>query len=129
MKKEELLEEEVKASLVDGYLHCAVAFKVAGKVKVTPGVVGDMVDRLGIRISNCQLGCFIVEKAVHDDLDSKIVSRTVMAMVQKSLVGGRLPCSAAFAAGQLLKMSRQKVGDAANRLKVKISNCQLGCFP
>ncbi len=128
MNKEELLEEEVTASLVDGYLPCAVAFKAARKLQVTPGVVGDVVDRLGIRIINCQLGCFIVEKAVHDDLDSKIVRENVMERVKSSLVDGRLPCAAAFAAGKELRASLKEVGDAANKLKVKIVDCQLGCF-
>jgi len=30
------LEEELEASLVDGRLPCAVAFKIARKLKVTP---------------------------------------------------------------------------------------------
>jgi len=127
--KEKRLAEEMKASLVNGQLHCSVAFKVTKKLKVTPKEVGDTANRLKIRIINCQLGCFIVEKAVHDDLDSKIVSKKVMEMVQNSLVSGRLPCSVAFATGKLLKVSRQKIGDAADKLKVKIVNCQLGCFP
>ena len=56
--KERRLEEEVKASLVDGKLPCAVAFKIARKLKVAPKTVGDAANRLNIRISGCQLGCF-----------------------------------------------------------------------
>ena len=57
-KTEQLLEEELKASLVDGRLHCAVAFKISRKLKVSPNVIGDMANRLNIKISKCQLGCF-----------------------------------------------------------------------
>ncbi len=53
-----LLEEELKASLVDGKLPCAVAFKIARKLKITPKQVGDTANKLKIRVSNCQLGCF-----------------------------------------------------------------------
>jgi hypothetical protein len=52
------LEEEMRASLVNGKLPCAVAFKIARKLKVTPRQVGDAANRLNIKISSCQLGCF-----------------------------------------------------------------------
>ena len=48
----------MKASLVDGRLPCAVAFKISRKLKVSPRKVGDMANRLNVKISNCQLGCF-----------------------------------------------------------------------
>ncbi len=52
------LEEEVKASLVDGKLPCAVAFKIARKLEVPPKQVGEAANRLNIKIASCQLGCF-----------------------------------------------------------------------
>jgi len=55
---ERLLEEELKTSLVDGRLPCAVAFKISRKLKVSPNKVGDMANKLSIKISRCQLGCF-----------------------------------------------------------------------
>ena len=53
-----ILEGELKASLVNGKLPCAVAFKIAKKLKVAPGQVGDTANKLGVKISSCQLGCF-----------------------------------------------------------------------
>ena len=53
-----VLEEEVKVSLVDGRLPCAVAFKIAKKLKVTPKQVGEAANNLDIKIASCQLGCF-----------------------------------------------------------------------
>ncbi len=52
------LEEELKASLVDGRLPCAVAFKIARKLEVPPKQVGEAANRLNIKIASCQLGCF-----------------------------------------------------------------------
>jgi len=49
--------------------------------------------------------------------------------LKASLVDGRLPCTAAFKISQKLKVSLKKVSDIANKLNVKIANCQLGCFP
>ncbi|MFC1926075.1 hypothetical protein ACFLW2_05210 [Chloroflexota bacterium] len=54
----EKLEGELKASLVNGKLPCAVAFKIAEKLQVTSGQVGDTANQIGVKISNCQLGCF-----------------------------------------------------------------------
>jgi len=52
------LEDEMRASLVNGKLPCAVAFRIARKLKVSPRQVGDTANRLNIKISSCQLGCF-----------------------------------------------------------------------
>jgi len=53
-----ILEEELEASLVDGRLPCAVAFKIAKEHKVTLRQVGETANKLNIKIVNCQLGCF-----------------------------------------------------------------------
>jgi hypothetical protein len=55
---EDKLEEKIKSSLVDGQLPCAVAFKIAKEMKVSPRDVGDAADRLSVKLSSCQLGCF-----------------------------------------------------------------------
>jgi hypothetical protein len=52
------LEDEIKASLVNGKLPCAVAFSIAKKLKVAPKDVGNAANELNIRIASCQLGCF-----------------------------------------------------------------------
>ena len=52
------LEEELQASLVNGKLPCAQAFRIAKKFKVAPRQVGDVANKLNIKISSCQLGCF-----------------------------------------------------------------------
>ena len=52
------LEEKIKSSLVDGKLHCAVAFKIAKELKVSPREVGQTANKLAIKICHCQLGCF-----------------------------------------------------------------------
>ncbi len=55
---ERMLEEELKASLVDGRLPCAAALEISRKLKVKPIKVGDMANKLNVKIANCQLGCF-----------------------------------------------------------------------
>ena len=55
-----------------------------------------------------------------EELDGKI---------RASLVNGKLPCAVAFKIAKELKTSTKQVGEACNRLDIKISSCQLGCFP
>ena len=57
MEKTEL-EEKIVMSLVDGQLPCPVAFKIARELKVSLREVGETTDKLGIKFSRCQLGCF-----------------------------------------------------------------------
>ena len=52
------LEKKIKSSLVEGKLPCAIAFKIAKELKVSPGEVGEAANRLSVKISSCQLGCF-----------------------------------------------------------------------
>jgi hypothetical protein len=49
--------------------------------------------------------------------------------IESQLVEGKLPCVAAFKIADEMKISRAQLGDAANKLGIKISACQLGCFP
>ncbi len=57
-EKEKALEEEIRGSLVDGRLPCAVAFKISENQGVGRRTVGDMANKLNIKIAKCQLGCF-----------------------------------------------------------------------
>jgi len=49
--------------------------------------------------------------------------------IHDALEDGRLPCARAFQIARDLKIPLHKIGDACNRLRIKISRCQLGCFP
>ncbi|MFC2035086.1 hypothetical protein ACFLUJ_03065 [Chloroflexota bacterium] len=53
-----ILEEELRAALVDGRLPCQMAFKMSRRHKVSLKKIGDIANRLNVKISNCQLGCF-----------------------------------------------------------------------
>ena len=122
------LEDMVKASLKDGYLSCARAFKIAKEAKVPNVAVGEMTDRLGIRVTNCQIGCFKVDKTIHDnsaheDLDDGIVSR-LNALKESN----ELTCANVFDLAEQLKSTPMAIADAANLRNLKIHNCQLGCF-
>jgi hypothetical protein len=49
--------------------------------------------------------------------------------IRESLVDGKLPCPVAFQIAKELKVSPKEIGEACTQLKIKVKNCQLGCFP
>lgn len=57
MDKEEIIAK-VKEAAKDGKISCAMAFKIARENKISTKEVGDLLNQLKIKISNCQLGCF-----------------------------------------------------------------------
>lgn len=52
------IETEVLKAAKDGKINCVQALAIARLLKVPPKDVGKAIDGLGIRICNCQLGCF-----------------------------------------------------------------------
>lgn len=124
----DILEKEIQASLVKDRLPCAVAFTITEKLDVSPGMVGDKVNELKIRITNCQLGCFAVEKATRPGLDNMEIAAALAEELQAAMIDRQLPCSTAFEVARKLKVSRKQVGDAATKLNIMLIDCQLGCF-
>ena len=41
---------------------------------------------------------------------------------------GKIPCAAAFKLAEELNISRKELGNLLNELRIKIIQCQLGCF-
>ena len=122
------LEDMVKASLKGSYLPCAVAFRIAKEIQIPKVAVGEMTDRLGIRITDCQTGCFKIDKAIHDnstheDHDDGIASR-LYALKETN----ELTCANVFDLAEQLKSTPMAIAEAANLRNLKIHNCQLGCW-
>ena len=122
------LENMVKASLRDGNLQCATAFKIAKQVKVPKIAVGELTDRLGIRVTNCQIGCFKVDKIVHDNFDQKKIADEITPMLESLRKSNELTCAKVFELALQLKLTPTAIADVANRHDLKIYCCQLGCF-
>jgi hypothetical protein len=59
------LAEELKRRAPEGLLPCAVAFQVAERLGVPRRHVGEAATELGIKIVDCQLGCFGRGKKAH----------------------------------------------------------------
>jgi hypothetical protein len=122
------LEGTVKGSLKEGYLSCPVAWKIAADAGVPKIAVGEIADRLGIRVTNCQLGCFKVEKMLYDNPDHKHIDSEIIAALDKLIADDQLTCPKVF---ELARQYRVKPLDIANEVSargLKFHECQLGCF-
>lgn len=112
-----------------GRLPCARALGIARRLAVPPGEVGEAANRLEVRIVNCQLGFFVVDKATHDDLEPVATTGPLAEAIDAALVDGRLTCAGAFAVAAATRAPVKLVGDTATKKGIKIGSCQLGCFP
>ncbi len=122
------LEQVVKSAVNDGYVSCPAGWKVAKDSGVSRLDVGAMIDKLGIRVTDCQLGCFSVKKTPYTGSAAEPVSEEVVCRVEALGENGELTCSNVFALARELNVKPMSVADAANVRGYKIRQCQLGCF-
>ncbi len=60
-------------------------------------------------------------------IEERILDRIKRSLAERT-VDGRISCTAAREIAEELKVPFGEVGKAANELKIKIRNCELGCF-
>ncbi len=58
IEKREILKNEILANSINGKIPCSVIRDIAERIGVNYKEAGEMADRLKIKISNCELGCF-----------------------------------------------------------------------
>lgn len=71
------------------------------------------------------------EKTIKDlinRMDTKINKKKIEQLLRERSVDSRIPCSTARKIAEELGIPYKEVGKAANELKIKIKNCELGCF-
>jgi hypothetical protein len=122
------LEESVKSYLKDGYLACPVAWTLAKKADVPRIAVGAMVDKLGYRITDCQLGCFKVDKTLYSEPPRESLDPEMIAEIEELDNDKKLTCEKAFDLASKYRQKPMVVGNEASARNMKIRNCQLGCF-
>ena len=126
-EQEELLAA-VEDQARDGRLRCAQAFRIAEELGVAPRAVGQAATALDVRLIRCQLGLFGhgEQKSVVEPAED--VSPELEQAIREGLILGRLPCAVAWAVAARFGMPKLHVANAAERLGVRIGQCQLGAF-
>ena len=120
--------EALKQQAADGKLPCAVAFKVASELGVTPGLVGKTADLLELRLRKCQLGLFGYEPDKRIVKPAETVSEALETCILKELTDNRLSCEKAWEIAKKLGLTKMAVSSACEHLSIKINACQLGAF-
>jgi hypothetical protein len=52
----------------------------------------------------------------------------IKAKIRAAAPAGRIPCAAAMGLAKEMGLSRKEMGELLNGLRIKITECQLGCF-
>lgn len=118
----------IKAKVKDGKISCAVAFKIARKLNITPAEVGVALDLMEVRISRCQLGLFGYTPEEMSLEPAESVSTDLEDAIRNVLVNDRLPCDASWEIADTFGIPKMHVSAACDALNIKISACQLGSF-
>jgi hypothetical protein len=122
------LEDAVKAVGKEGHIACPAGWKLAKNVGVSRLDVGAMIDKLGLRVTDCQLGCFKESKTPHAGSVTEPVGEEVARCVEALQEEGELTCPNVFALAGELNVKPLSVVGAANVRGYKLRQCQLGCF-
>ncbi|MEJ2739026.1 MAG: hypothetical protein P8105_04230, partial [Dehalococcoidia bacterium] len=122
------LESKVKESLKEGYLACPVAWKIAKDEGVPKIAVGEIADRLGIRVTDCQLGCFRVEKTLYDNPDHEYIHGEIIVELEKLIANNELTCPKVFELARKYKVKPLDIANEVSARGLKFLECQLGCF-
>ena len=114
----------------DDGLGCKTAERLAGELGVPMGDLGVAADLSEIRIQRCQLGLFGYGKGKPGIIvePAETVGDELKAAIDARLEGGKLPCLAAWEVAEQQGIKRIDVCAACEKLKIKISSCQLGAF-
>jgi hypothetical protein len=119
--------------LENGKLPCNQAFAMAAVLDLEPLYVGLAANEAGVRISRCQLGLFGYgpkaqgkHKIVHamDNVPERLAAR-----LRTEAAEGGITCAAVWNAADGLGFKRIEASSAVEAMGLKVSHCQLGCFP
>ena len=125
---DERIAQEIRAQVLEGGLFCAIAFKIARDLSITPGDVGRSADLLEIPIVKCQLGLFGYAPQRRVVKPAEAVAPDLEKAIQKELVNDRISCFAAFSLAEKFKVPKMVISSACEKMRIKISSCQLGTF-
>jgi len=125
---EQQLADALHERAKEGKLSCGAAFRIAEELSINPLEVGEMADTLDVQLYHCQLGLFGYdgeERIVHP---AEELSPELEEAIREGLIVGRLPCAVAWAIANRFDLPKTHVANAAERLKIRIGQCQLGAF-
>jgi hypothetical protein len=130
---DERLHQAILDRLEGGQLACNQAHAIAQTFGVDPLVVGLAANEANIRITRCQLGLFGYgpkaegkHKIVNPMED---VPERLAARLRAEADGDGIRCTAVWRVADGLGFKRIEASSAVEAMGLRVSRCQLGCFP
>jgi len=123
-----VVKDKILQKATNDNLACAVAFKLARELGVSPAEIGKTVDLLNLRLSKCQLGLFGYQPEKKAVKAKAPENRQMEEAIHNALKDGRLACSDAWDIAGRFKVPKMAVSGACESLGIKIKPCQLGAF-
>ena len=130
---DEKLLQAMKDRLEDGKLPCNQAFAIAKTLGQDPLDVGLAANETGIRVSRCQLGLFgygpkkLGKHKIVQAMDE--VPEHLAARLGKAAEEVQITCTAIWHVADSLGYKRMEASSAVEAMGLKVSRCQLACFP
>ncbi len=125
---DEKIAGAVREKAMKGELPCVEAERISAALGVTLKEVGRTLDLLELRIGRCQLGLFGYGPGRKAVQPTAWVTPDLAEALHGRLVGGKLPCEAAWEIATGLQITRMEVSAACETQKIRIKPCQLGAF-
>jgi hypothetical protein len=66
----------------------------------------------------------VKKKEENEMVDRKKLEETILEKAK----GGKIPCAMCFKIAEDFGVSKKEMGKILNEMKIKIGQCQLGCF-
>jgi len=124
----ETIAANIKERVVENKISCADAHAIAIKLKTAPDEVGAAIDLLEVRINRCQLGLFGYGKNKNIPVISEPVNPEIEFAVRSLVVNDRITCLDSWETAKRFGVSKAMISAVCEKLKIKISKCQLGAF-
>ncbi len=122
----------------NGKIDCASAHTIAAQLNLSPIEIGKNLDRIGLKVTRCQLGLFGYgqqKKKFNPDFEvsSKINDRIKQAQSNQDQtnsiqIDDCISCLTCWDMAKDLILSRLDMGSACEKNKIRIKPCQLGIF-
>jgi DNA-binding CsgD family transcriptional regulator len=122
------VKNEITRQTKNKNISCAVAFKIAAALQISPKTVGKTADLMNIKLIKCQLGLFGYQPQKKIVKPQDPINQDIKNAVSRGLDQRRLSCKRAWDIASRLNVSKMTVSSACETMGVKIKNCQLGAF-
>lgn len=121
--------KSLKDSQKNNRISCSKIFDLMGDGDLTPGEVGEILNKQGIKISHCQCGLFGFPPPDKKRIKPlKSMPNGLEEALTEAVYDGAVPCVDVWKIAKKLQITRMEAAGGCENLELRISPCQLGSF-